>query len=146
MTSTGVVSNAAVIAYQINLPSMTVTASTLDRYGISGTAGSEFKMALYTDSGNRPDVLVHSIDTRIAALGGSQEVDVTNTPLSAGTYWIAVRASPNMTIPLSNTGVTTTRCARNITIASLDSAWPPMFGASSCATAAATNVYIVTYR
>ncbi|MBZ0234269.1 MAG: hypothetical protein K8M05_18205 [Deltaproteobacteria bacterium] len=142
----GSISNAAVIAYRVNRPSTTITASTLDKYGISGTAGSDFKMAIYSDASNVPGTLIHSIDSRVTATGGFQEIDVANTAIATGAYWIAVRASPTMAVPASADGTTTTRCSRNITIASLDTAWPTTFGTATCATAPALNLYIVTYR
>ena len=69
-----------------------------------------------------------------------------DVPLSAGSYWIAVRAAPSVSLGFSGTTPTATMCARNLAIANLDTAWPATFGTATCTTSGILNLYVVTYR
>lgn len=132
-----------VLAYRITIPNPT----TLDKFGIvTASSSGDWKLALYTDSSNQPGSLVAQMDTSASITSnGDQNADIVDVALAAGDYWIAYRSSPSLLMGYSGANPTARLCSRNLSIPSLDTAWPSTFGAASCLTTGILNLYVVTY-
>jgi hypothetical protein len=133
-----------VLAYQVSVPLRT----TLDRVGLFAAApGGDWKMAVYADAGNVPGALVAQVAGRQSlSAAGAREADLTDVVLNPGSYWLALRIAPSVSLGHNQGATTTLRCSRSTTLPSLDDAWPSTFGAATCGQAGIYNLYFVTYR
>jgi len=57
-------------------------------------SGYQFNLAIFTDSGGNPGTLIVA-GTPQAAVVGWNFMPIASTPLSAGTYWMALKGSNN---------------------------------------------------
>lgn len=132
-----------VIAYKVTVPG-----STLDTMSVYvPTASADFRMALYTDNGNTPGTLVSAAQfLRRTLVNGVNTVDIADVPLSAGSYWIALRVSGPTGLSAGDATQTGVRCTRTFNINSLDDAWPVNFGTSDCVNTNLFNFWITTYH
>ncbi|HVV85160.1 MAG TPA: hypothetical protein VHE35_18995 [Kofleriaceae bacterium] len=130
----------SIVAFKVTVAS----AGKLDAFGVvTGAAGSDAKMALYRDTGGVPDALVASVDTPVTLVAGTNLLDATDTPLAAGSYWVALRVAPAASVGLSTQ--TGPRCVR--TLNGFASQWPASFGSASCVAAGGLlNMFVRTYR
>jgi hypothetical protein len=132
-----------VIAYKVTVPS-----STLDTMSVYvPTASADFRMALYTDNGNTPGALVSAAQfLRRSLINGANTVDIADVPLSAGSYWIALRISGPTGLSAGGATQLGVRCTRQFNINSLDDAWPVNFGTADCVNTNLFNFWITTYH
>ena len=72
---------------------------------MTGAAGGNLKVALYTDNAGNPDQLIVQGSTAITT-AGRYEVSVPQTTLAAGTYWIMYVSDAALPINRDNTTVT----------------------------------------
>jgi len=131
------------IAYKLTVPVNT----TIDKFGlIADAAGGTAKMALYRDSANAPGQRVVASNAATGITQGAPNptlIDVPDTALTAGTYWIAIRLESTTAIGYSSS-VTALQCSKSQ--ATYTEAWTDPFGASSCSTAGVLNLFLVTYQ
>lgn len=132
-----------VIAYKVTVPD-----STLDTMSVYvPTASADFRMALYTDNGNTPGTLVSAAQfLRRTLVNGANTVDIADVPLSAGSYWIALRVSGPTGLSAGDATQTGVRCTRTFNINSLDDAWPVNFGTADCMNTNLFNFWITTFH
>ena len=130
-----------VIAFQI-----TVTQpGLLDTLGLFLSTGSYIsRIALYHDSGGTPGALVSGADTRLGQVVGHNFAIINPVALSSGSYWIALRVSGSTLVNESGGSATTSVCVRNVEIPDIQTPFPATFGAATCQTGYAYNVYIDT--
>lgn len=131
-----------VVAYRIT----GVQAAALDYLGVHVSNFNNFwAMALYTDNAGAPGSLVPGTGTGPLAGSEFNNFAVINpVPLTAGTYWIALRIGGGMLVNTSDAGVTATVCRRTVEIPDITTPWPTTFGAATCQTEPAANVWIDT--
>lgn len=132
-----------VIAYKVTVPG-----STLDTMSVYvPTAAADFRMALYADNGNTPGALVSAAQfLRRTLVNGANTVDIADVPLSAGSYWIALRVSGPTGLSAGDATQIGARCTRTFNINSLDDAWPVSFGTADCVNTNLFNFWITTYH
>lgn len=132
-----------VIAYKVTAPT-----STLDTMSVYvPTAAADFRMALYTDNGNTPGALVSAAQfLRRTLVNGANTVDIADVPLSAGSYWIALRVGGPTGLSAGDATQIGVRCTRTFNINSLDDAWPVNFGTADCVNTNLFNFWITTYH
>lgn len=132
-----------VIAYKVTVPS-----STLDTMSVYvPTASADFRMALYADSGNTPGALISAAQfLRRTLVNGANTVDIADVPLSAGSYWIALRVGGPTGLSAGSATQLGVRCTRTFNINSLDDAWPVNFGTADCVNTNLFNFWITTYH
>lgn len=129
---------------------ITITAdATLDKLGVFIPAASGFyRMALYSDLGDTPDVLVAQFG-KSAMVNGANVFDlIPDAPISTATtqsFWIVIRTTTTVGISSSPTAMGRL-CARQQSIPNIDDAWPSPFGQANCGDAALRNVWIETYH
>ncbi|HEX3482929.1 MAG TPA: hypothetical protein VHT91_48300 [Kofleriaceae bacterium] len=132
-----------VIAYKVTVPN-----STLDTMSVNvPTASADFRMALYTDNGNTPGALVNAAQfLRRTLVNGANTVDIADVPLTAGSYWIALRIGGPTGLSAGDASQTGVRCTRTFNINSLDDAWPVNFGTADCVNTNLFNFWMTTYH
>ncbi len=139
-SSTEVAPGDEIRAYRITVPA----GQTLDRLGlIAGVAGGDCALALYTEVGAVPGTLVASTARTTVGAAGRLELDVADAPLAAGTYYLAIRAEPLVSLVGSSSG-TATRCTQ--AYPNLAAAWPATFGSATCTAGPQVNLFAITFQ
>lgn len=145
-TGTFTVRPSGLFAYKIH-----IVTSNLDSFGIYvPNASSAFRMALYTDVGNKPGDLVgvQSAQFPITTLAnGVTIVDIPDVPLTVGDYWLVLRVSANTNVGATPAaGATGRRCLADFDVVGLGNNWPTSFGSSTCADFNLLNIWTTTYH
>lgn len=91
---------------------------------VSATGGN-IRAAVYTDAAGAPGTLIAQ-SAEVAAQNGWNRLDITDTPLNAGTYWLALQNSTGATIGYA-AGTAGDEYYRNFSYA----AFPASFGAGT---------------
>lgn len=126
-------------AYRITVPA----GQTLDKLGlIAGVAGGDFSLALYTEAATVPGTLVASTVRTTLSAAGRRDVELADAPIAAGTYYVAMRAEPSVSL-LRSSSATARLCTRTLT--NLATAWPASFGAATCSTTTPVNLFAITF-
>lgn len=108
---TGTAVKNIVVAYRVH-----IDGGDLDYFGVYGTAGGNFRMALYTESGNAPSALVAAASMPVGkafANGETQSAPFAGVTIPAGDYWIAFLVDVNTAIGVGSASQTGRRCQRS---------------------------------
>ncbi len=131
------------IAYKV---SFTGAPATLDNLGIvTSAAGADFRLAVYTDAGAGPGNLIGATATGFQpSVAGPNTIDIIDTALTAGSYWIAVsvRGPTNIGAAIGATE-TTTVCDRGL---ASNATWPASWGTPACSVQNQNNLFGRLYR
>jgi hypothetical protein len=136
----------------VNSYKVHIDAANLDYFGIYGTAGFNFRMALYDDNNNAPGNLVAAAQMAagVAFANGESRSGFFGAAIPAGDYWIALRVSGATALGFGNSGQTGRRCVRSVTLPNFNDAWPATFepagNTSSCGTVQLLNIWTRTYH
>jgi hypothetical protein len=145
-TSTSNIGAGSVVAYQVS-----ITANTnLDKFGVFVPAATGFyRMALYRDQGNMPNVLVAQIAAKVPFVNGENVFDVVpDAPIDTSStqlFWIAIRTSAGAAISYSTSAMGRT-CVRAQDIPNIDDGWPATFGTANCGDDFLMNLWTTTYH
>lgn len=116
---------------------------------VGATSGGMFSIAVYRDAAGRPGELELAMDAPVAAYkAGAIEVDVAETTLASGSYWIALRGSPVIAPAyVVDGGLDSATCFRRFDLPDLAMPWPATFGSADCTVDdVQAGVYLVARR
>jgi len=129
-----------VVAYKVT----GVVPGQLDTLGIVAASWNyPWRMAVYRDSAGVPGALVADTGP-VGPSEFSSFVVINPINLTAGDYWIALRVEGQTWMHQSTGPETTTACTATTEIPDIQTPYPATFGAATCATVLAQNVWIDT--
>lgn len=119
--------------------------ATLTSFGAIPQADGTWNLALYTDSGDKPDRLVAQTgDRSMVAYGGALEFQVTPTQIAAGKYWLMiVRHSGSGAICMSTTASQIRLWQTSSVSGDLPDPYPPASADTYVSFREPWNVYII---
>lgn len=121
--------NGRVYAWPIEIGSSV----TLDRIGVAAlVAGGPVRLALYRDQDGGPGPLAVGMIIGAEEALGAFEADLIDHALQPGHYWLAIRARSGASVPMAQSSGP--ECIRHVPLPNFTDPWPPVFGASLCAT------------
>ncbi len=135
-----------VVAYRVH-----IDGGDLDYFAVRGTAGGNFRMALYTESGNAPAALVAAASMpvgRAFANGDSASAAFSGVTIPPGDYWIAFLVDVNTAIGVGDATQTGRRCQRSQNM-TFSEAWHATFDdfTPTCnSTAQLYNIWMRTFH
>ncbi len=142
-TATAALGTTTALAYKV---SFTGASATLDSLGIvQKSAGGTFRLAVYTDNGGVPGSLIVGTAFQ-SGVANENTIDVADTVLSAGTYWIALGVTAGSSLGKSSDTDTVIRCSKGLTSIA---PWPTDWNGDpngTCGPQPKLNVFGVLFR